>query len=156
MHETRVTECALSYYDCNYTCSTSSRPPEPQLGCWKTSTYRFRTLRFACALALAPGGGGPSKPGGPSIEEVEEGGGLAVAGLAGTDCDSDGTKLDRTRIGGLGGESVRSMAVAGRTGGVRAIGGPVGSLAVAVPGDAVCARDGGGGGAAGFSSAAPA
>ena len=57
--------------------------------------------------------------------------------------------MERMRI--LGGEFVKSIAVAGRTGGVRATGGPVGSLAAAVLGEAVCAR-GGGGGAAGLSS----
>lgn len=93
----------------------------------------MRTFRFACAFALAPGGGGPSKPGGPSIRD-----GLATAGLDGTGGASGGTRLERTRIEAcFGSESVKSTAVAGRTGGVRAIGGPVGCLAVAVPGDAV-------------------
>ena len=72
-----------------------------------------------------------------------------MTGLEGTGGASDGTRLERGRI--FGGESVRSIAVAGRAGGVRAMGGPVGSLAAAVPGEAVWAR-GGGGAAAGFSS----
>lgn len=66
-----------------------------------------------------------------------------------------GTRLDLGRGGPLGGESLKSMAVAGRIGGVRPGEGPGCNLALAVPGDAVCALGGGGGGF-GAAASAPA
>lgn len=83
---------------------------------------------------------------------------VAEAGVVGADAISVGTKFDLKRTGGLtvfGGESFRSIAVAGRTGGGGAGEGPDGGRdpkPPAVLGEAVCARRGGGG-AVGFAPA---
>jgi len=58
-----------------------------------------------------------------------------------------GARFDRIRIGALvGGSVVRSIAEAGRMGGAEVDGGGL----EAIPGEAVCALEGGGGGVAGF------
>jgi hypothetical protein len=69
---------------------------------------------------------------------------------------SVGAKVDRGRgTMRFGGDAVRSMAEAARAvGGARVV--PVGILGEVWPGDAVWARLGGGGGAAGFVASAPA
>ena len=62
----------------------------------------------------------------------------SVEGVLGADETSVGTRLDRTRMGGfLGGPSVRSIAVAGRAGGVPGVGGATCDLRIEDPGEAV-------------------
>jgi hypothetical protein len=94
-------------------------------------------LRLACGRGLPPMGG-PSRPGG-SIDDSGRGGAeVGVAGVVGADAASVGTKFERTRIGGFfGGPSVRSMAVAGRIGGVPGIGGATWDFNTEEPGEAV-------------------
>ena len=110
-------------------------------------------MRFAGAR-LAPGVGGASNPGGPSIIVFGVlGGGGAEPGVVGADDPSGGARFERIRIGGfLEGPSVKSIAVAGRAGGGCIGEGGGGPLAEAIPGDAVCARAGGGGGGVGFAA----
>lgn len=81
-----------------------------------------------------------------------------MAGDEGTEADSVGTRFDRTRIiVFLGGDVLRSMAEAGRTGGGgRPAPGEV-TLGCDTPvGDALWVRDGGAGGALDFVISAPA
>lgn len=66
------------------------------------------------------------------------------AGVVGADAVSGGTRLERIRIGGFLGGSLKSTVVAGRAGGGGA-GDKPDILAPAVPGEAVCALGGGGG-----------
>ena len=110
-------------------------------------------MRFAAGRARAPLIGGPSRPGGSIDDAVDGRGGPTVAGVFVAELASAGTRFERTRIGGFfGGPSVRSIAVAGRTGGVPGIGGAACDRIVDDPGDAVCARGGGGGGVAAAAS----
>lgn len=73
---------------------------------------------------------------------------------------SSGTRLERIRwivFFGGGGVEPESIADIGRPGGNgEGGGGPDIALGIDLEGDAVCAREGGGGGAAGFSGSAPA
>ena len=84
--------------------------------------------------------------------------GIGEGGAEGWSAASLGTRLERTRVGGLrGGSEVKSIApaVAGRAGGGPAVRGDGGGGPAPndLPGDAVCARGGGGGGV-GFDSVA--
>lgn len=107
--------------------------------CWNTSTYRLRTLRFvACDLGLG-GGGAP-------VGFI-----LVPVGVLGAD-SIGGARLERIRIGALTGGSLKSIADTERKGGALP-GGGFGFEPV-IPGEAVCAREGGGGGVAGFSGSA--
>lgn len=103
---------------------------------WNTSTYRLRILRFV-ACDLGRGGGG--HPTGLILVPV---------GVLGAD-PIGGARLERMRIGALTGSSLKSIA---GTGGALP-GGGLGFEPV-IPGEAVCAREGGGGGVAGFSASA--
>lgn len=85
---------------------------------------------------------------------------MGEGGAEGRSAASLGTRFERTRVGGLrGGSEVKSIApaVAGRVGGGPPASGEAGGGPPPIDlfGDAVCAR-GGGGGAAGFDSGAPA
>jgi len=117
--------------------------------CESTSTYRLRTFRLdACDLGR-PGGGA----GGASRDPV------GVLGAEPTPPSSEGTKFDRTRIGGFIDEF--SIAEDARGGGGPALGGrtaggggpALGGLPVATEGEVVCALAGGGGGVAGLTAA---
>lgn len=87
------------------------------------------------------------------VDTVDDGReGPTEDGVLGMGGASEGTKFERTRVGGLfGGPSVRSIAVAGRAGGGPGDG-KVGARALDIPGDAVCALLGGAGGAAGLAA----
>jgi len=94
-------------------------------------------FRFdACDLGL-PVGGPPD-------------GGLVPEGVLGAD-SAGGAKFDRARMGPLdGGEALRSIADAAR------VGGPdIGCRVPPIPGEAVWALDGGGGGNDGFGVSSP-
>lgn len=113
--------------------------------CWRTSTYRLRTFRFEAWDRGRPGGGA----GGANLDPV------GVLGAEPGPPSSEGTRFDRTLIGGLGALSIAEEARGGGGpalgGRIPAEGGPVlGGLAP--PGDAVCALDGGGGGVAGLAA----
>lgn len=119
--------------------------------CCSTSTYRLRTFRFEAWDFGRPGGGA----GGASLVPV------GVLGAEPTPPSSEGTRFERTRIGGF---AALSIAEAARGGGGPALGGRIpagdgpvlGGLAPPA-GDIVCALDGGGGGVAGLAaSSAPA
>ncbi len=96
-------------------------------------------MRFV-ACDLGRGGGGP--PAGFILVPV---------GVLGAD-SIGGARLERMRIGALTGGSLKSIADTERRGGVL----PGGELVFGpvIPGEAVCAREGGGGGVAGFSASA--
>jgi len=71
-------------------------------GCWKTSTYRVRTLRLvACERGRLGGGGGV-------LEDVPG------IGVLGRDAASGGATFERTRMGG---PAFKSIAEVGRAGG---------------------------------------
>lgn len=77
-------------------------------------------------------------------------------GVLGAVSASAGTRFDRILIefllpGGGGGEPLRSIAEAARAGG-GVVPGKGGRLCPVIPGDAVCALDGGAGGVAGLAS----
>lgn len=110
-------------------------------------------FRFVCAFSRALGG--PFNPGvsGPAIGV--NGDIVDAAGVVGAEAVSTGTRFERTRIGGFFGGSLRSIAVAGLAGGGGPGEGPCWTLELAVPGDVVCDRGGGGGGD-GFAASAPA
>lgn len=77
-------------------------------------------------------------------------GGLEPVGVLGAD-SAGGAKFDRTRMGPLdGGEALRSIADAAR------VGGPdIGCRVLPIPGEAVWALEGGGGGNDGFGVSSP-
>jgi len=98
-------------------------------------------LRFDACDFGRPGGGG-----GGSNDD-------ATLGVLGDESVSEGgTKFERTRMTVLvGGDVLKSIADADRAGGASPWFVPGESEALDLPGEAVCALDGGGGGTAGFS-----
>lgn len=127
---------------------------------YSTTTYRLLADLFAVELFGLPGGpgGGVARLGGP--EDPDEGGGGVpggmIPGLGGGGPTSSGTKLERTRFRDRRGGEVRSIADAERVGpSMAGGGGPLRARGAELPGEAVWARDGGGGGVAGLAASAP-
>jgi len=108
-------------------------------------------LRFDAWDLGGPGGGGgvESSPGDGGASDTEE-------GVDAVDSASTGAKLERERIKDFrGGETLRSIAEAERAGGGTGDV-PFGILGEDRPGEAVCAREGGGGGVVGVATSVPA